>query len=111
MIKCLQLYLANGLMAYKYVNLERKRLIDETCNEFAEFSESLVFNNPYNKKDLFEKFISEFPELDGIATGRLNQAKFTRWLKIFARINAVEVVEGKSGATRYIELKGLKEAA
>jgi len=111
MIKCLQLYLANGLMAYKYVNLERKRLIDETCNEFAEFSETLVFNNPYNKKDLYERFISEFPELDGIATGRLNQAKFTRWLKIFARINAVEVVESKSGATRYIELKGLKEAA
>jgi hypothetical protein len=106
MIKCLQLYLANGLMAYKYANLERKRLIDETCNEFAEFSETLVFNFPYNKKDLFEQFIAEYPELE-----KLNQAKFTRWLKIFARIKAVEVVESKSGATRMIELKGLKEAA
>lgn len=106
MIRCLQLYLANGLMAYTYVNLERKRLVDETCAEFAEFSDGLVYNNPYNKKDLFEEFSKDYPELD-----RLNQGKFTRWLKIYARIKEVEVVESKSGSTRYIELKGLKEAA
>jgi hypothetical protein len=106
MIKCLQLYLVNGLMPYAYVNLERKRLIDETCAEFAEFSDTLVFNNPYNKKDLFEQFTKEYPEVE-----RVNQPKFTRWLKIFARIKAVEVLESKSGATRMIELKGLKEAA
>ena len=106
MIKCLQLYLANGLMPYAYVNLERKRLVDETCAEFAEFSDTLIFNNPYNKKYLFEEFTKEYPEID-----RLNQGKFTRWLKIFARIKAVEVLESKSGATRFIELKGLKEAA
>ena len=74
--------------------------------EFAEFSDTLVFNNPYNKKDLFEQFTKEYPEVE-----RVNQPKFTRWLKLFARIKAVEVVESKSGATRYIELKGLKEAA
>lgn len=106
MIKCLQLYLANGLMPYRYVNLERKRLIDETCSEFTEFSDTLVFNNPYNKKDLFEQFTTEFPEIE-----RLNQSKFTRWIKIYARIKAVEVVESKSGTTRTIELRGIKEAA
>ena len=106
MIKCLQLYLANGLMPYRYVNLERKRLIDETCSEFTEFSDTLVFNNPYNKKELFEQFTTEFPEIE-----RLNQNKFTRWIKIFARIKAVEVVENKSGTTRTIELRGIKEAA
>ena len=106
MIKCLQLYLANGLMPYRYVNLERKRLVDETCSEFAEFSDTLVFNNPYNKKELFEQFTTEFPEIE-----RLNQNKFTRWIKIFARIKAVEVVENKSGTTRTIELRGIKEAA
>jgi len=106
MIKCLQLYLANGLMRYTYVNLERKRLIDETCSEFAEFSDTLVYDKAYNKKELFEKFTAEYPEVE-----RVNQPKFTRWLKIFARIKAVEVVESKSGATRMIELKGLKEAA
>lgn len=106
MIKCLQLYLANGLMPYTYVNLERKRLIDETCNEFSEFSDGLILNQPYNKKELFEKFTTEYPEVE-----KINQSRFTRWIKIFARIKSVEVVESKSGATRMIELKGLKEAA
>ena len=101
-------------MPYAYVNLERKRLIDETCAEFAEFMESLTqtlsqgegFSIQFNKKEMFENFSKEYPEVE-----RLNQSKFTRWLKIFARIKAVEVVESKSGATRMIELKGLKEAA
>ena len=114
MIKSLQLYFANGLMPYAYVNLERKRLIDETCAEFAEFMESLTqtlsqgegFSIQFNKKEMFENFSKEYPEVE-----RLNQSKFTRWIKIYARIKAVEVVESKSGATRMIELKGLKEAA
>lgn len=111
MLKCLQLYLDNGLMPYAYVNLERKRLIDETCPEFAEFSDGLAFDNPYNKKELFESFTKEYPELDGTATGRLNQGKFTRWIKIFARIKGAEIIESKSGSTRSIELKEMKEAA
>jgi hypothetical protein len=111
MIRCLQLYLDNGLVPYAYVNLERKRLVDETCAEFAEFSDTLVFNTTYNKKDLFEQFNKEYPEVDGISSAKLTQGKFTRWIKIFARIKAVDVVESKSGSVRSIELRKMKEVA
>ena len=106
MIDCLQLYLNEGLLPYEYVNLEQKQLIDETCQEFAEFCEVLVLNNPYNKKELYELFKSEYADYE-----KLTQGKFTRWLKIWARIKEVEVVEMKSGTNRTIEFKGMKEAA
>lgn len=114
MIRCLQLFLNSGLMPYAYINLERKRLIDETCAEFAEYIESLTqtlsqgegFSIQFNKKEMFENFNKEYPEAD-----KVNQGKFTRWIKIFARIKGVEVIEKKSGSIRTIELRKLKEAA
>ena len=106
MIECLQLYLKEGLVLYEYVNLEQKQLIDETCDEFAEFSVGIELNHEYDKKNLYEKFKTEYPDFE-----KLTQGKFTRWLKIWARIKEYEVVEGKSGANRTIIFSRLNKAA
>ena len=111
MIECLQLYLKEGLVLYAYVNLEEKQLIDETCDEFAEFSNELEPNHEYNKKDLFDKFKDDNPDFELPGTGKLTQSKFTRWLKIWARIQEYDVVEGKSGANRTIIFSQLSKAA
>jgi len=106
MIECLQYYLKNGLVEYEYVNLEQKRLIDETCDEFAEFSDDIELDKEYNKKELCEQFKNEYDDFE-----KLHQSKFTRWLKLWARIKDYDVVEGKSGANRTIIFKSLKKAA
>ena len=83
-----------------------KQLIDETCQEFAEFSDTFILNKAYDKKELYEHFRREFSDFD-----KLSQGKFTRWIKIWARVKDVEVIESKSGANRTIEFKGIKIAA
>ena len=98
MIGCLQLYLNKGLIAYEYINLEKKKLIDETCLEFVEFAELLEPGKEFEKKELFENFKKEYEEYD-----KLTQSKFTRWLKVWGRIKGLEVIEGKSGSKRTIK--------
>ncbi len=113
MIECLQFYLKNGLVGYDYVNLDRKKLIDMTSIEFAEFSDELQVETEYDKKDLFEQFKRENEDFDPAfgGTGKLTQGKFTRWLKVWARIKDYEISESKSGAKRTIEFKGGRKAA
>lgn len=99
MIECLQFYLKRRLVTYEFVNIDKKKLIDETTIEFSEFSAELERNKEYDKKELYEEFKKEYSDFD-----KLTQGKFTRWLKVMARIKGFEIREGKSGAKRTIEL-------
>ena len=105
MLECCQLYLKEGLVEYEYVNLKKKKLIDSTCVEFAEYTELLRLGLEYNKKEEWEKFKEENPDYD-----KLPQGKFTKWIKIWAALYDCEVHERKSGKERYFTVlqKGLK---
>lgn len=98
MIECLQFYLKRGLVTYEYVNLEKKKLIDETAPEFVEYSEGIETNNEYDKKELYESFKKEYQDYD-----KLTQRKFTQWLKVLGKLKNYEIREPKSGAKRMIE--------
>ncbi|MBU2493193.1 MAG: PriCT-2 domain-containing protein [Bacteroidetes bacterium] len=98
MIECLQFYLRRGLVYYEFVNIDKKKLIDETAIEFFEFSNGFVINKEYDKKELYDNFKKEYADLE-----KLTQAKFTRWLKVYGRINGFEVKEGKSDSIRTIK--------
>lgn len=98
MIECLQFYLRRGLVYYEFVNIDKKKLIDETAIEFFEFSDGFVINKEYDKKELYDNFKKEYADLE-----KLTQAKFTRWLKVYGRINGFEVKEGKSDSIRTIK--------
>jgi len=106
MIGCMQIYLAQGLVNYSSINLEKKKLIDSTCEEFVEYFESLTPTFPegkgvmaieYNKKELFENFKNEYEEYYDIKAVR-----FSRWLKEAARIKGIKIFERKSGSERFI---------
>ena len=101
MIECLQFYLQRGLVNYERININTKKLIDETTVEFSEFSEALELNKEYDKKELYENFKKEYEDFD-----KLTQGKFTRWLKVFAGVKGYEIRESKSGAKRVIEFVG-----
>lgn len=110
MIECLRFYLQRGLVNYERVNINTKKLIDETTVEFSEFSETLELNKEYDKKELYESFKKEYEDFDpAYGTSKLSQGKFTRWLKVFARVKGYEICEGKSGAKRTVELKDKKD--
>ncbi|NLT51831.1 MAG: hypothetical protein GXX85_13045 [Ignavibacteria bacterium] len=99
MISCLQLFLQKGLLDYDHINLEKKSLIDNTCAEFVEFAEAggIVPGKEYEKKELYEAFKKEYEDFE-----KLTQSKFTRWLKVWAKVKGLEVREGKSGSKRTI---------
>lgn len=98
MIGCLQLYLSKGLVTYEFVNLDKKKMIDETCQEFVEFAEDgIEIGKEYEKKELYESFKKEYEEFD-----KLTQSKFTRWLKVWGKVKNYEVQESKSGGKRNI---------
>lgn len=99
MMGCCQLYLREGLCEYDYVNLTRKKLIDETAPEFEEFVRELELNKEYNKKDLFKRFQEEYEDFE-----KLRQNTFTKWTKVYANLYDLEVRERKSGKERYIIL-------
>ena len=97
MIGCLQLYLNAGLIECQHVNLEEKKLIDATCEEFAGFFRELDYSVEYNRKSLLEKFKKEYDDFD-----ELKLTKFTRWMKEAGRIHGFSIVERKSGKSRFI---------
>lgn len=98
MIECLQFYLRRGLLVYEFVNINKKKLIDETTIEFYEFSDGFAANKEYDKKELYDNFKKEYADIE-----KLTQAKFTRWLKVYGRIKQYEVKEGKSDSVRTIK--------
>ena len=105
MIGCLQLYLKKGLVTYEFVNLDKKKMIDETCQEFVEFAEDIIgIGKEYEKKELYESFKKEYEDFD-----KLTQSKFTRWLKVWGKVKNYEVVESKSGSKRMIGFRVVEE--
>lgn len=106
MIKCMQFYIQRGLVLYSYVNIDKKKLIDETCDEFAEFMDRIEYSKEYDKKELHEEFKSEYTDFEN-----LKQNSFTRWIKIYCRIYGLNITEGKSGTKRHIIIKKTRNEA
>lgn len=100
MIYCVRQYLSKGLFEYRHVNLEKRRLRQQTSIDFAEFIRN---KEPgwYQKKGLFDTFTEAY---EGDYEW-LTQRKFTRWCNQFGRIFTGEKLpKKKSGADRYIKL-------
>ncbi len=99
MIGCLKLYLSKGLIQCNHVNLEKKKMIDSTCEEFVEFFFEIEIGKEFLKKDLFESFKKEYEEYS-----EMQLVRFTRWLKESAKIRGIKIAERKSGVDRYVRL-------
>ncbi len=100
MIDCMQIYLSKGLIECNHVNLEKKKLINSTSEEFAEYFETLGIDVEFNKKDLLEDFKKSYDEYS-----ELKLTKFTRWLKEAGKIKGLFVWERKSGTERLIKFR------
>lgn len=110
MMYCLSVYLGNGIIKPVNMNLNKRKLLEETDPLFVEFMEekikdkTILFGQKCSKSLLHDKFLEEYPEFkDDKRKGR--QQTFTTWLKKFAiydeRFDSV-TKEEKSGAERSI---------
>lgn len=111
MLRCAQVFLRDGLRTYQHVNLETKKLIQQTSAEFCEFVEENRYraNTPerakdpvnrleYSKSDEFEAFCKMYPDAG------IEQRDFTKFLKIYARLRGWQIDErrGTGGKDRHI---------
>jgi len=106
MLECLMLYLDEGLISYKKVNLDRRKLIAETDSDFIEFIEAeFVFGFEYFKHDLFQSFKKSIGYENDYLNGCPVKAKtFTTWLRTYAKFNNKECIERRSNSSDYIKI-------
>jgi len=102
MLGCVQLYLSEGLVKTKYVNLDLKRIEAKTSKEFIEFMNDVELDKEYNKKAIFEKFKLTYPDYDN-----LRQNTFTKWMKSYTDFKELKYNQRKSGNEFFITVSNL----
>lgn len=90
---CLGSYLEHGLIPYAHKNLNERKLRQKTLPEFAEFVDEIEAGVEYDKARLFERFTDAYPDLD------MKQRTFTRWLKQYAALYDMDVIEDRTNTT------------
>ena len=112
MVSCLMLYLENGLIKSRFVNLKIRQLSAETSNDFIEWC-GLVDGNPSNqlltigeklmKQDLYHEFISEYPDYGPKAKMTISRTRFYKWLAAYGLHTTGKVPEeGRDPNGRWI---------
>jgi len=110
MVDCLQYYLKLGLVKCGYKNLDIRKFIKDTSNEFYEWTidKNIPLNTRFNRSEKFEEFIKEYPDMKNI--WKLSQKRFVVWLTSFATFNKYEYKDGKShGGERWSLIKSIPE--
>lgn len=84
MISCLQEYLKNGLQEAKGINLEQRKMIEETAPEFVQFMADHPIGDSVeaSKGDMYHAFIRAYPDFD--SSGWFRQRTLTKWLRLYA---------------------------
>jgi hypothetical protein len=83
MMACVRLYLRDGLTPYDHVNVDYRRLKQQTCPDFAEWVVDFVEpGKEYEKEALWRTFREAYsPDYED-----LKKSKFGHWMNDFARV-------------------------
>lgn len=90
MMQCVAQYFQTGIIIPQTINLEARKLRDETAQEFITWMEDqeLEHEKRYSKRELYAKFLDIDPD-DNKARNRdfnwLKPRKFTDWLRLYAQ--------------------------
>lgn len=100
MVNCLQYYLEKGLVKSKTNNLELRKFINETSQEFYEFAlkdNSISYNTRVVKNALLNVYFTEFPDAKKFVTNRT----FMKWIRKFADYKKLKYTDGNSNGERW----------
>ena len=87
MLHCVQCYLEKGLRSPKAINLNVRKLQEETCKEFLVWMEerNIKHQDELDKKTTYEHFMREHTT-EGFEAW-LKQRIFTNWMKLYAEFH------------------------
>lgn len=86
MIQCVQYYLKNGLQKQTHKNLEERKYITETSQDFHDWTKevgNLQFDTKLFNNEIYAKFIEEYPDYKN----KLQIKTFKKWVKKYCEVN------------------------
>lgn len=108
MVKCLQLYLSEGLIPQENAkNIETRKFIAETNKEFFEWANdgNIPIGTRIYRNEKYNEFITDYPDY-GNGRYRLSQKSFKIYLDAWAKFLGHETKEGRDHMGRYTEILG-----
>jgi hypothetical protein len=99
MAYCLQMYLLEGIVQPKFNVAERALKINASAEFISYIHNNIETGKKHNKKEVFEKFLSNFPD-----HVKIEQNTFTRWLKLYAEAYSMTITESHSDSDSFFEL-------
>ena len=115
MIKCLQLYLEEGLIEADFVNKRTRDFDSNTSYSFVEWcggfdntpNPKLIKNKRIYKNDLFLDFTEEYPDYAYRGKSSVSRYKFGQWLVSYAEYKYdTAPLTGRDQLGRWIEFVG-----
>ena len=99
MIQCIQYYLVNGLQNQNHKNLEERKYISETSQDFHEWTKEghLEEGKRYYNSNSFDLFIEEYPDY----RNKLTIKTFKKWIKKYCEFNKLKYSDGTANSLRY----------
>ena len=107
MLECLQLYLDEGFIGCAPLNLEIRKLRDQTSPEFIDFADgNIIPEIEYNLKELYESFKRSIGyEFEFTNPCPVKQNTFTEWLKIYAGFQGLNFYKRPSNGRQIVSVK------
>ena len=107
MIRCVQYFLNNGLVTYDMVNLDEKKLINETNTDFIDFMDSKDWSSDkrWYGNELMSAFVSEYSEYK--YDSWLKSRTFNKWIQLFADTRKLALSKNNTGGRKYIILQSV----
>ena len=108
MVRCIQIYLSQGLIPQNAKNIRMRKFIAETTMEFYEWindSENCPRNTRNDKKVFFDKFVEEYPDFKKWLTRK----KFNIWVQKFCSFMSYDYKSGNSNGLQWFEINNGEE--
>ena len=103
MLRAVQFYLKEGLVKSSTINLEKRKIIDNTNIDFISFVENVTFEGQrYYRTELKDLFANEYTDFKEHRWFSSNL--FNRWIKMYCQYKGLKLVKGRSNGDRYIEI-------
>jgi len=103
MVRCLQLYLSEGLMPQNAKNIRMRKFIAETSMEFYEWvkdPENCPTDTRHEKQQYFEKFINEYKDYQKWFTRK----RFNIWIQKYCSFVGADFMEGNTNGSRWFAI-------
>ena len=114
MIYCLQLFLNDGLVKSKFVNLKTRQLSSDTSHDFIEWCgllengahKNLQIGIKVHQQDKYYDFISDYPDYAPKSKMQISRMKFYKWMVSYAiYATGQQPLTGRDSIGKWMEIK------